>query len=140
MSVLECANKLLQILALNDLPPKLRWSENGDLKFSDSKEGEERQQETTEHWDNIALLIALRGIHFTPWKAHIGAFPPMDQSLRTVTSARTRTHRVWINKMAAEIMLNMIFNTHFKIMIKKDNKEKEWKKNRNNKLGAFTLP
>ena len=25
-----------------------------------------------------------------------------------------RTHRVWINKMAAEIMLNMIFNTHLK--------------------------
>ena len=52
MSVLECANKLLEILALNDLPPKLRWSENGDLKFSDSKEGEEdskklRSTETT---------------------------------------------------------------------------------------------
>ena len=41
MSVLECANKLLKILALNDVPPKLRWSENGDLKFSDSNEGEE---------------------------------------------------------------------------------------------------
>ena len=52
MSVLECANKLLEILALNDLPPKLRRSENGDLKFSDSKEGEEdskkpRSNETT---------------------------------------------------------------------------------------------
>ena len=31
-------------------------------------------------------------------------------------------------------MLNMIFNTDFKIMIKKDNKEKESKKKRNNKL------
>ena len=31
MCVLECANKLLEILALNDLPPKLRWSENGDF-------------------------------------------------------------------------------------------------------------
>ena len=52
MSVLEFANKLLEILALNELPPKLRWSENGDLKFSDRKEGEEdnkkpRSTETT---------------------------------------------------------------------------------------------
>ena len=52
MSVLECANKLLEILAVNDIRPKLRWSENGDLKFSDSKEGEEdskkpRSTETT---------------------------------------------------------------------------------------------
>ena len=31
MRVLECANKLLEILAQNDLPPKLRWSENGDF-------------------------------------------------------------------------------------------------------------
>ena len=37
-------------------------------------------------------------------------------------------------------MLNMIFNIHFKIIIEKDNKEKESKKKRNNKLGAFTLP
>ena len=43
-----------------------------------------------------------------------------DQSLRPVT------YNKLINKMAAEIMLNMIFNTHFKI--KKDNKEKESKK------------
>ena len=34
--------------------------------------------------------------------------------------------------MAAEIMLDMIFNTHLKK--KKDNKEKEAKKKRNNKL------
>ena len=37
-------------------------------------------------------------------------------------------------------MLNMIFNIHFKIIIENDNKEKESKKKRNNKLGAFTLP
>ena len=29
--MLERANKLLDILTLNDLPPKLRWSENGDF-------------------------------------------------------------------------------------------------------------
>ena len=38
MRVLEYANKLLEILARNDLPTKLRWSENGDFKFSDSNE------------------------------------------------------------------------------------------------------
>ena len=87
MSVLECANKLLKILPLNNLPPKLRWSENGDLKFSDSNEGEGDSKKTTEHWDNIALpgeeFILNRGKH-TCSSVDFGAFPQMDQRLHHV--------------------------------------------------------
>ena len=34
-------NKWLQILAQEDFPPKLLWSENSDLKFSVNNEGED---------------------------------------------------------------------------------------------------
>ena len=33
-------NNWLQILAQEDFPPKLRWSENADFKFSVNNEGE----------------------------------------------------------------------------------------------------
>ena len=33
-------NKWLQILAQEDFPPKLLWSENSDLKFSVNNEGD----------------------------------------------------------------------------------------------------
>ena len=34
-------NKWLQILAQEDFPPKLLWSENADFKFSANNEGED---------------------------------------------------------------------------------------------------
>ena len=34
-------NKWLQILAQEDFPPKLLWSENADFKFSVNNEGED---------------------------------------------------------------------------------------------------
>ena len=53
-------NKWLQILAQEDFPPKLLWSENVDFKFSVNNEGEDegnaRQQETEEQ------EIGIRGI------------------------------------------------------------------------------
>ena len=53
-------NKCLQILAQEDFPPKLLWSENVDFKFSVNNEGEDegnaRQQETEEQ------EIGIRGI------------------------------------------------------------------------------
>ena len=52
------------------------------FKFSDSSEGEE---DSTEHWDNIALpdeeFILHRGKHACH---NFGAFLPMDQSLYLV--------------------------------------------------------
>ena len=68
MSVLECANKLLEILAVNDIRPKLRWSENGDLKFSDSKEGEEDSKKPR---STGTISPCRRGIDFTPWEAQM---------------------------------------------------------------------
>ena len=41
-------NKWLQILAQEDFPPKLLWSENADLKFSVNNEGEDVNKKTTE--------------------------------------------------------------------------------------------
>ena len=67
MSVLECANKLLEILTLNDLPPKLRWRGEWRFKIQRLEGRGRRQQETTEHRDNIALpcveFILHRGKH-----------------------------------------------------------------------------
>ena len=41
--------KWLQILAQEDFPPKLLWSENADFKFSVNKEGSRgRKEETVE--------------------------------------------------------------------------------------------
>ena len=34
-------NKWLQVLALEDFPPKLLWSENADFKFRVNNEGED---------------------------------------------------------------------------------------------------
>ena len=34
-------NKWLQVLAQEDFPPKLLWSENADFKFSVNNEGED---------------------------------------------------------------------------------------------------
>ena len=41
MQMTHKQNKWLQILAQEDFPPKLLWSENADCKFSVNNEGED---------------------------------------------------------------------------------------------------
>ena len=41
-------NKWLQILAREDFPPKLLWSENADFKFSMNNEGEDVNKKQVE--------------------------------------------------------------------------------------------
>ena len=57
-------NNWLQILAQDDFPPKLIWSENEDFKFRVNNEGEDvNKKSQSKEWRAIPAKI--HGLNFT---------------------------------------------------------------------------
>ena len=85
------------------------------FKFSDSNEGEEDSKKPRS--TGTTSPCPARNSFYTVESTHVAqfwCFLADGSKFVPRSSARKRTHRVWINKMAAELMLNMIFNTHLK--------------------------
>ena len=68
MRVLECANKLLEILALNDYH---RNSAGARMSILNSAIATKIKKTARNHGALGQHRLARRGIHFTPWKAHM---------------------------------------------------------------------